>query len=129
MSIDADISTSEDLFGKTVEDLQEGLTVSNTGISGTSKYVSDYTGFSGDVSMQSGNYIVIHCAVPDVNDATITVEVVNGVSGARTLDPDGLIVLRIADKDTQSIRVVASKTGCELVTKNLSLSGLTLETA
>ena len=124
--MDADIPASEDLFGKVVSDLQTGITVSSDSIAGTLNSISDYTGFSGDVSMQSGHYLAIHCAVPNVSGATITVEVVNGVSGPRTLDSDGLIVLRIADKDTQSIRVVASMDGCAPVTRNLALSELTL---
>jgi hypothetical protein len=126
LSVDADVPASEDLFGKVVGDLQTGVTVSSDGISGTLKSVSDYTGFSSDVSMQSGHYLAIHCAVPDMADATITVEIVNGFSGPRTLDTDGLIVLRIADKDTQSIRVVASKEGFAPVTRTFSLSELTL---
>lgn len=126
MSVDADVPASEDLFGKVVSDLQTGVTVSSESITGTLNSISDYTGFSGDVSMQSGHYLAIHCAVPNVSGATITVEVVNGVSGPRTLDPDGLIVLRIADKDTQSIRVVASMDGFAPVTRNFALSELTL---
>lgn len=70
--------------------------------------------------MQSGNYLVIHCTV---NDGTpITVEVVGGTSGPRQLDTDGIIVLRIANKDTQSVQVVAGS-----VTKTYSLTGLTCE--
>lgn len=124
--MDADVPASEDLFGKVVSDLQTGVTVSSESITGTLNSISDYTGFSGDVSMQSGHYLAIHCAVPDMADATITVEIVNGFSGPRTLDADGLIVLRIADKDTQSIRVVASKEGFAPVTRNFALSELTL---
>lgn len=69
--------------------------------------------------MQSGNYLVIHCTVSD--DEPITVEVVGGVSGPRQLDADGIIVLRIANKDTQSIQVVSGN-----ITKNYSLSDLVL---
>lgn len=72
--------------------------------------------------MQSGNYLAIHCTVND--DTPITVEVVNGTSGPRQLDEDGIIVLRIADKDTQSVRVVSGN-----ITKTYSLTGLTIETA
>lgn len=121
LTVDSDISASEDLFGKTVSDLQSGITIGENSITGTLKYVEDYTGFSSDPEMQSGNYLVIHC---EVNDTTpITVEVVNGVSGPVTLDADGIIVLRIADKDTQSVRVVSGD-----ITKTYSLTGLTVET-
>ena len=117
LTVDTDVSASEDLFGKTIDDLQTGVTISENSITGTLKFVDDYTGFSSDPAMQSGNYLVIHCTV---NDSTpITVEVVGGTSGPRQLDADGIIVLRIADKDTQSVRVVAGS-----VTKTYSLTEL-----
>ena len=87
--------------------------------------MDDYTGFSSKVAEQSGNYIVIHADVPDVDDATITVKVTNPV----TLDDDGIAVLKIADKNSQTITVVASKDGYDPVTKVYSLTGLTLESA
>ena len=126
MTIDADISSSEDLFGKSVTDLQTDVAVSTNGISGTSKYVTGYTGFSGKTAERSGNYLALHCAVPGASDATITVEVVGGHSGPVTLDPDGLIVVRLESNTTQSIRVIASKDGCTSVTREYSLTGLTL---
>lgn len=129
MTVDANVPASEDLFGKVVSDLQSNVSVGASGITGTLKYVSNYTGFSSKTSEQSGNYLAIHCTVPSANDATITVEVVNGTAGERTLEADGLIVLRIADKTTQSIRVKAKKTGLDTVTKTFNLTGLTLESA
>lgn len=68
---------------------------------------------------------MIHADVPDVDDATITVKVTNPV----TLDDDGIAVLKIADKNSQTITVVASKDGYDSVTKVYSLTGLTLESA
>ena len=120
MSVDSDISASTDLFGKTVDDLQTNVVIGTNAITGTLKYVDDYTGFSSRVSEQSGNYIVIHAEVPDVEDATITVKVTNPV----TLDEDGIAVLKIADKNSQTITVVASKEGYDSVTKVYSLTGL-----
>ena len=71
--------------------------------------------------MQSGNYLVLHCTTNDSDP--ITVEVVGGISGPRQLDADGIIVLRIANKDTQTIQVVSGS-----LTKNYSLTELVLET-
>ena len=127
MSVDADISASEDLFGKTVSDLQENVSIGNGAITGTLKYVTGYTGFSSDTEMQSGNYLVIHAA--DANADSVTVEVVGGTSGPRTLDSDGIIVLRIANKNTQTVRVISYKDGVSKDTKTYSLTGLTLESA
>ena len=128
MTVDTDISSSENLFGKTVNDLQSNITVSGSAITGDLKYVSDYTGFSSKVEEQSGNYLALHCTVPGVDDATITVEVVGGTSGPVTLTDDGLIVDRIANTN-QKIKVVASKEGCTPVTKTFNLTGLNLATA
>ena len=61
--------------------------------------------------------------MPDAEGVTITVTVTDPV----TLDEDGIVVLRIADKSTQTIKVVASKEGFKSVTKVYGLSGLTVE--
>ena len=120
LTVDALIDTEADLFGKTVTDLQEGITVGDDAITGTLKYVDDYSSaFSGDLS--SGNYIVLHAEVPAADGVTITAT----VTDPSTLDEDGIMVLRIADKDTQTITIAASKEGYETVTKVYSLTGLT----
>ena len=108
-----------------VNDLQSGIIVGEDGITGTVKHVTGYTGFSGDVSEQSGNYLVLHCAVPDVAGVTISTELIGGVHGPVTLDDDGLIIYRVTS-NTQSIKVTATKTGWPPVVKTFSLSGLTL---
>ena len=119
------ITTDADLFGKTASDLQTGITVGRNTISGTLKYVDDYTGFSSDASLTTGNYLALHAEVPDEDDVTITVKVTNPV----TLDADGDVVLRIADKSSQTVTVVASKEGYDSVTKVFKLRGLTCESA
>lgn len=113
-----------DLLGLTPDDLQENIEISDGAISGTLKYVTDYTGFSGNVAEQSGNYLAIK--VTAVEDATITVELINGTVGHPvTLDSDGMIVLKIADVDTQSIEVIATK-GNISEKQSFTISGLTL---
>lgn len=120
MTVDTEIASDEDLWGLTTADLQSGIEIGDSAITGTLKYVADYSS-AFESGLDSGNYIAIHCTVPGVEDATITVKVTNPV----TIDEDGIAVLRIADKSTQTITVVASKTGYESVTKTFSLSGLT----
>lgn len=119
LTVDADISSSVDLFGKTVTDLQTGVSVSGTNISGTLHYVTGYTDFSSNPEEQQGNYLAIHCAVPGVDGVTISV---NG----RTLESDGIIVLIVKD-NARGVEVTASKPGLASVTKTYSLAGLTLE--
>lgn len=113
-------SDNADLFGKSASDLQTGITVGKRGITGTLKYVSDYSAAFGSGAEGSGNYIALHIEC-DVEGATITAKVTNPT----TLDESGDVVLRIADKDTQTITVVASKEGYNTVTKVFSLKGLT----
>lgn len=116
---------NEDLFGKTVGDLQTGVSFGDGTVTGTLKYVSDYTGFSSNIAEQSGNYIVFHAEVPDVEGVTITAK----ITKTSTLDSDGIAVFRVGNKDSQTLTIVASKEGYDTVTKTFSLSGLTVEAA
>lgn len=125
LTVSANISSTQDLLGKTVDDLQENIVIGRNKITGTLKYVTGYTGFSSNVAEQSGNYLALYCEVPLEDDVNITVEVINGFSGPVTLDDDGLIVLRIASTN-QSVKVTASKQGYDSITKTYSLADITL---
>lgn len=117
------ITDSRDLLGKTADDLQENVSISSSNvISGTLHYIENWTEFSSDPSINTGNFIALHFET-DAPDSTISVKVTNPV----TLDEDGDVILRIADKDSQTITVVASASGYESVTKVYTLTGLTLE--
>lgn len=124
MSADADIDTSLDLFGKTVEDFQSDVEITGTAVSGLLNYIDDYSsaGYTGDEA--HGNYLVLHFEVPEVEDATIQVTT-NGRT--QNLDEDGILITHIADKDTQTITVVASADGYESVTKVYTLDSLICE--
>ena len=93
-------------------------------IFGTLKYVTGYTGFSSKTEEQSGNYLALHCEVPGVSGVTIRCKMTKAV----TLDADGDIIFRVADKDTQTITVVAYKEGYDAFAKVYDLKGLTCET-
>ena len=88
--------------------------------------MTDYTGFSGDVAEQSGNYIALHFESEDAD--SITVELLGGVSGRGevTLDADGILIARISDT-SQKIRVRAYKDDTVANVMTLSLAGLTLD--
>ena len=77
-------------------------------ISGSLKYVTGYTGFSGDASEQSGHYLALHCE--SESGAVIKVEIDGGHHGAVTLDEDGIIIMRLEDPH-QGIKVTATKSG------------------
>ena len=117
------IGNDVDLLGKHIDDLQSNIAIGTNAITGTLKYVSDYTGFSGDVSEQSGNYMAIHCAVPGTDGTRITAK----LTKTNIVDPDdGIIVLRVTDK-TIPLVITASKDGYDDVVKNFNLNGLTLQ--
>lgn len=108
-----------------MSDLQTGIEIADEEITGTLKHVTGYTGFSGDPAEQEGNYLALHFA-SETTGATITVELVGGTSGPKPLDADGLAILRISDKATQTIKVTAEAEGYTTAERTFDLSGLTL---
>ena len=114
------------LFGKTVNELQSDVVVSDDEVTGTLKYVDGYVDFSSNVSEQSGNYLALKIEAEPAEAETV-VEIVGGTKGRVALDDDMNIVLLIKNKDTQSIKVTTTHNR-ESVTKTYGLSGLTLET-
>lgn len=123
LSVSADIPAGTDLLGKSVTDLQSGIQIGTDEITGTLNYVTGYTGFSGDASEQSGNYLALHCTAAD--GVTITAQVIGGDHGEATLDEDGLIIFRIKN-NTQKVRITAKKAGIPDYSKEYSLANLTL---
>lgn len=117
---DTEVAPDEDLFGKVIGDLQSDVEIGDKEITGTLNYITGYTGFSSKVSEQSGNYLVIHNTSNLEDD--IYVEIIGGTSGPVKLDSDGIIVLRIANKN-QRVKVK-----CGEYVKEYSLNRLVLET-
>ena len=107
MSADADIPASVDLFGKSVEDLQENIEIDEeTGkITGTLAYIDDYTGFSGSVELQSGLYLAMHFESPTADK--ITIQIIGGTDQPKALDSDGLAVFRITSTE-EKLKIVAT---------------------
>ena len=79
------IAAGFDLLGKVVADLQKDTAINTSKIFGTLKYVTDYTGFSGDPELQDGNYLAIK-AVNNVGATKITVQFAG--RSEIVLDPD-----------------------------------------
>ncbi len=99
LDVDTEIAADFDLLGKVISDLQSDIEISMGAISGTLKHVTEYTGFSGDPAEQSGNYLALH--ITNNFDKPIVVELIGGFHGPVTLDADGIIILRIANKEQQ----------------------------
>lgn len=119
-----------DAYGKTGNDLQTNVKVSRTAVTGTLKYVTGYTGFnSAEPIEQEGHYLALDFSTDmDAQGATVTVELVGGTKGPVQLThPDDMFcVFRVTDKNTQNIRVKATKDGATS-TRELDLSGLVLQ--
>lgn len=120
MSVDADIPASTDLLGKSVTDLQEDVTISGSVINGTLKYVTGYTGFSGDPDLQSGNYLALHA---EQEGATSISFRFIGDDDSVTLDDDGLIIIRMRESASgiEIITVADGETFVNRFTFNLEL--------
>lgn len=118
--------STTDLLGKVVTDLQSNVRVRGSNVSGTLKYVDDYTGFdTSNPDLQKGNYLVVH-ATTDVEGATISAKLSGDFV---TLDSDGILVLRVTD-ETKNLPLVfkAEKGGYTTTVDNFNISRLTLET-
>lgn len=127
LAMDFDISDSVDLLGKKASDLQEDMSVDAHGkVTGTSKYVTGYTGFSGDPAEQEGNYVAFHISVGDLVIGTNVTVKVNNV----TMDPDGLhvMIFREGSKNPKAI-VKASAEGHKTITKTFDFTNVVKESA
>lgn len=118
-------ATTEQLLGKALTDLQEDIDVDmdTCKITGTCKYVTGYTGFSGNPAEQEGHYLALYVDVDDVTGITYTCELSRGPV---TLDSDQIIIRRIDGKLNVPFVVTASKTGYDTVVRTFDLSSLIL---
>lgn len=113
-----------EVMGKMVSALQTGITIRAKDIIGSLNYVTNYTGFSNDPGKQSGNFLALEVTTDP--SSTVTYELVGGTDGVKTLDEeDGILVVRVTNKDAQVVRITAT-TGTETVVKNYALNELTL---
>lgn len=125
LDIDPDDPT-ETRYGKTVSSLQDNVVVNDDSIGGNLKYVTGYTGFSGETSEQSGHYLALKFNVP--NDAVTTVQLLNngGSGNVVTMDDDYLVAL-IRSKNAKL--VVNTTLAGVTVSKTYSMRLLKLESA
>lgn len=122
----AEAGGSNKLFGVKVSDMQDGITVSGSTITGTLKYLS------GDNAITqvwgAGNFLCLKFPDADIENTTVRVglEPSQG-SGLVELDPDKNGVFKITDKLRQKFCVEITANG-ETVVQRYDLSGLTCET-
>ena len=135
MDVEIESDVNETVFSKAITALQTGVHVVGNDVLGTLKYVTGFTGFSGDTELQSGNYLALsfngnQTEVTDSTPDKITVELVNAQTnhGPQALDSDKDICVRITDQNLQYLEVKAYK-GREVTTRILKLDRLVLEAA
>lgn len=107
--------------------MQADVVVGDAEITGTLHYVTGYTGFNADEpGEQEGNFLALKIN-PDPSDGvTVAVELVGGTKGPVQLDSDLIIVIRVTNKDSQTVKVTATNSKGSM-TKTYSLKNLTLE--
>ena len=122
----AEAGGSNKIFDVKVSDMQSGITVSDSTITGTLKYLS------GDNAITQiwgeGNFICLKFPDADIENTTVRVglEPSQG-SGLVELDSDKNGVFKVTDKLRQKFCVEMTVNG-ETVVQRYDLSGLTCET-
>ena len=120
-------SPNETRLGKEVDDLQSNIEVNSNAIMGTLRYVTGYTGFSEDVSKQSGNFLSLDLTATPA-DATVKAALIGGDSdGQLETVNDGELVVRVTDRK-QQLRIVVTS-DANVIDKTYRLGALKLKTA
>ena len=120
-------SPNETRYGKEVDDLQSNIEVNSNAIMGTLRYVTGYTGFSEDVSKQSGNFLSLDLTATPA-DATVQAALIGGDSdGQLATVNDGELVVRVTDRK-QQLRIVVTS-DANVIDKTYRLGALKLKTA
>lgn len=117
-------SAAQLLGGKSASDLQENIEISNANrtVSGTLKYVTGYTQFSGDEAEQSGNYLVTKITTTPSADVYCKLW---ADKEWKQMDSDGILIARITNPAVQKLYYKVVVDG-EANYFTYSLTGLTL---
>ena len=116
-------------YGKEVDDLQSNIEINEGSqqIVGTLRYVTGYTGYSGDVAKQSGNYLALDVSATPA-EAKIYIDVIGGDSEGNPVEiDDGYVVVRVANRN-QKIRL-KTVNGDNVIERVYGLGSLKLKTA
>lgn len=127
-------SADASVYGVTVSSLQEDMSVADTAISGTLKYISDGTVWNESAPWttgtdDTGNYIVMRVTGIDESIDDCEVELTGSLDDPIEITANNQVVCyRITDKTTQKIKLTTTIDSDEYV-KTYDLSGLTLTPA
>ena len=116
---------TDPVLGKSVTDLQSGITVSDDAITGQLVLTNGYTGYSSNVSEQSGAYLVLQANSTNEN-AVITAEIVDATDASVKMLDNGILIARCGLMFIdQKLKITARADGCSPVVKVFDLHGLT----
>lgn len=128
LTVNDTIADSElSVTGKTVSDLQSGVKFGANAITGTLKYIENWTWFDSDPEINTGNFLVFKSTLSGADKITAQLIGAKVNPGPIELDSDGIAIFHVTNKDTQMVQVVAYK-GDLVQTKLYTLNGLTCET-
>ena len=110
-------------LGVTVSELQEGISITGTKISGTLNYKKGFEAF--DKTDNSGNFLVLKVEYPEDAEVKFTLE------GGSTRDKkfpkgDHQLVVKVKDASSQKLKIDITKGG-KTGSVTYDLSGLTLK--
>ena len=116
-------------YGKSVKDLQTGISLHTGTYYGTLKHVTSYEEFSSDPTEKEGYYFALK--LTNDGEGDIYTMITNGKMKDFKKVDDGFCVYRIRDPKTQKILVEYrdSESGAVLSEKKFTLYGLTLAEA
>lgn len=107
--------------------MQSNVTVSDENvISGTLNYVTDYTEFSSDPALQSGNFVALHWSDPQEGVTSLKVGIKNGTPMVECIDdPDRNGVFRILSPN--NVFVIEQSDGTNTRVDEYPLTDIVLE--
>ena len=91
-------------------------------------FIENFTGYSDDTTEQSGCYLALKFDAPE--GAEITIQVIGGISESEPVEVDSEnmnVVVRIADSQTQNLKVTCTLDGHSDYAKVYHLNELELE--
>ena len=115
---DTNILTTDDddlyeTFGVRMSDVQSNVVVGETGITGTSNYISEIQRFGLELGH---HFIVLHITCPGATTIKASMNP-SQQSGLVTLDETGVVIFQMKDDKSQTVKIVASR-GNETIEKD-----------
>ena len=110
-------------YGKNASELQQNITITESEISGTLNKIDDYSEAFPDASEKAGHFLAIAFTFDE--GTTVKTKLEGGKKGDVDVTKDKYCVYRIENKDTQKIKITATK-GEKSTEKTYSLAKLNL---